>query len=123
MSSPEYGGSYGPAYQYTNDPADGAQPPPRGRRAIGVLLAVGGVLALVVVALFWWPGWLARYVLDSDAVEQQVARIVGVDASAVSCPAGESATEAHTFSCTLSTTGQSVTITVLGDERGSYLVG
>lgn len=123
MSSSEYGPQYGSPYEYTGDPADGDTPPPRGRRAIGVGIAVGAVLVLVVVALFWWPGWLARYVLDADAVEQQVARIVGVDPGTVSCPDGESATEAHTFTCTLSTSRQTVTITVLGDDRGSYLVG
>lgn len=119
MSSPEYASPYFSTY----DPADGPTPEPRGRRAVGVLIAVGIVLVLVVVALFWWPGWLARYVLDVDAVEQQVARIVGVDPSTVSCPAGESATKPHTFTCTLSTSRQNVTITVLGDDRGSYLIG
>lgn len=101
------------------------QPPAgsRERRGLGIVLIVGAVLAVMVIALFWWPGWLARYVLDADAVERAVAAVVGVEASAVSCPAGESATRAHTFTCSVTSTQQTVLITVQGTATGAYRIG
>lgn len=110
-------------FPLVDDLATGSTPDPRGRRLLWWSVGIGAVLAAVVVALFWWPGWAVRYVLDPDAVAERVADLVEVDPSMVSCPSGESATTAHTFTCTLAGIGQQVTITVLGDENGSYLIG
>ncbi|MFC0110449.1 DUF4333 domain-containing protein [Kibdelosporangium aridum] len=119
-----YGG-YGQQPQYPG------QEPPK-KKSGAMLWVIVGVVVLVVAALgvlgFVTPGFFMTKVLDKNAVQQGVVKILderyGDKATDVVCPADQEVKVGNTFECTLKVDGddRKVTITVKSEDKAEYEV-
>lgn len=116
-------------------------PPPKPRREKTVtpgerkrrlVLLIGLLVAVVLLALaalaFIWPAFLVKRVLDAEAVEEGVRKVLTNDyqitkLESVSCPAGRELRPGNTFECVvrIDNREQTVPITVK-TEDGQYEV-
>jgi hypothetical protein len=123
----QYGQQYGQqGYQQYGQ----GQPAKSNTAMIAILSSVVGVLAILAILLFLWPGWLNKQVFDQNAVQDGVVNLLktsyNIDATKADCPkAGDTEVKAgNTFTCTVTVGSdqKAVTITVK-DDKGTYEVG
>lgn len=155
---PQYGqpGQYGQQPQYGQPGQFGQQPDQYGqqpgqygtfpaggedgsKRSLGVIGAVLGVLALVIVAVvlvlgFWKPGFFVTTKLDVNAAQSGVQQILTDESNGygaknvrdVKCNNGQSpeVKKGATFDCEVSIDGTKREVTVtFQDDKGTYEVG
>ncbi|MCE7003428.1 DUF4333 domain-containing protein [Kibdelosporangium philippinense] len=119
-----YGG-YGQQPQYPG------QEPPK-KKSGAMLWVIVGVVVLVVAAVgvlgFVTPGFFMTKVLDKNAVQNGVVKILGErygdTATDVVCPADQEVKVGNTFDCTLKVDGddRKVTITIKSEDKAEYEV-
>jgi hypothetical protein len=132
-------GSYAAATPYGQQTSPAAEEKKRGGKA-GILVAgvLVVLLGLAAVALFLWPGFLKKTVLDEQRLSQDVLTILVTEppggygqsgTESVTCPANQSIKKGTTFTCTATIDGEQtdVRIEVTGDEtveseKGNYQV-
>ena len=128
------GGQYGEAPSW---PAAGAAK--KSRSSVAILGVIGGavlliVIGVVLVLLFWIPGYLVTTKLDVNAAQKGVQQILtdqtngyGVkSADNIKCNNGQNpdVEKDKTFTCDVSVDGQHKTVTVtFMDNNGTYEVG
>jgi hypothetical protein len=108
----------------------GQQPPPAKKSKTGLIIGVVLVLVLGAGAVlaFVTPGFLNKKVLDQNAVQAGVVKILKEryqeDATEVKCPADKEVKVGNSFTCDLKVGGEArtVTITVKTESDAQYEV-
>jgi hypothetical protein len=131
---PGYGQPGQPGQQpynpYAQQQYPGQQPPKKKSNAVIWIVVVVIVLAAAAVGVlgFVTPGFFNKKVLDQNAVQQGVVKILkeryGEDATNVVCPADQPVKIGTTFECTLKVKNdpRKVTITVKSEDKAEYEV-
>jgi hypothetical protein len=135
-----YPGQPGPYGPYPGQPGPYGQPPQRPKRSLGVIGAVIGTVAAIVIAVvlvtgFWEPGFFVTTKLDINKAQQGVQQILtdqtnGYGAKNVKdvvCNQGKGdpvVKKGDSFTCDVSIDGTKRHVTVtFQDDKGTYEVG